>query len=86
MSTPRSRKVLALFPLALAPALLIPMTAWLRQQHDPHLLLGLGSSFWAGVLIGISIVCCLLSISFIVFLVLRARSSHAGHDDAPTSI
>lgn len=82
MLTPQAKNLLALFPLALTPALLLPMTRWLQHQHSRHVFVGLGSSFWAGVLLGISIACGLLTVSFVVLLVLR--SSHLSQDDSPT--
>lgn len=84
MLTPQLQKIfalLALFPLALAPALPFLIARWLQHQHNPHVLLGLGSSFWAGVLIGISIVYDLLGLLLVVLLV---RSSHSIQDDWPT--
>ena len=81
MLTPQPKKIFALFLLGLAPALLVPSTRWLQHQHNPHYLLGLGSSFWAGVLIGISIVFGLLAVLVLRLLV---RSSHPSQDDSPT--
>jgi hypothetical protein len=51
--TPERRKTVL---LAVVPALLAPFSGILARDHQPRLFLGLSSQFWAGALIGISIV------------------------------
>jgi hypothetical protein len=68
MKTP---KFLLFFPALL---LLVPLSRWLGHHHDPHFFLGLSSSFWAGVCIGISIVSGAVFIALVV-LDLSARQA-----------
>jgi hypothetical protein len=52
MSQQRRKVVL----LAVAPALIAPFATLLARNHEPQLFLGLSGHFWAGALIGISLV------------------------------
>ena len=71
-------KILKFYPLMLVCIFLSPLSRWLERQHDPHFFLGLGSDFWAGVTLGVSIVCGLAFIAVVVVYVLAARTGSPG--------
>jgi len=60
--------------LMLVTLLLFPLTRWLGNRNVPHFLFGFSSSFWAGVTIGVSIVC---AAAFIALVVLQVNSVNA---------
>jgi hypothetical protein len=61
------------------PALLLlaPLTRWLIHRHDLDFFLGLSSSFWAGVSMGVSIVS---GAALIAIMVLRLAARPASGD------
>jgi hypothetical protein len=59
--------------------LLAPLARWLQHQHDLQFFLGLSSSFWAGVSMGISIVGGLVFIAFVVLHLVSHTASAPGH-------
>jgi hypothetical protein len=67
--------LLKVFPLMLACIFLNPLSMWLGRQNELHFFLGLSSDFWAGVTLGVSIVCGLAFIAIVVVYALTAKAS-----------
>jgi hypothetical protein len=56
MKTPMTRQRRKVVLLAVVPALVAPFATLLARNHEPAVFFGMSGHFWAGLLIGLSLV------------------------------